>query len=480
MFKKNLICLGLSVILLITGVVPAKAAVSAGDSIKIKDYSTNKVVNKTAIVAKYNNKTIKTNMPGFIDQNTAFYSAYWVFGHCSELGTSYSYSSKTKKITFKRGSSTVVMKLGSTSATLNNKTFKLSAAPKKVYYYGNKKNYIMVPGGILAEKLGFSYQWDKTNKAGLITKKASESDSNTNSNSPDPDSDSNSTSTTTAITPDTKIKASANNYSIRIKKPSGLNASAITANDDYWNKRLQLVIKGNYKSHFSSSSNRTIKDSLTYSVSYSNGNTYVNLKTSSIKGFSATQTSSYVYVKYAAPKSMFSRVIVVDAGHGGNDSGAVGNGYYEKNMTLKIVRAIKTNFDKDSKYKVYYTRLSDTYPSLSYRYNMANEVNADRFLSVHINSASSSARGTETLYKTYKTYANKIQKQALNGMGYSENGSYDRGLKYRTDLAVLNGPKMTTALVEMGFITNKTEASRINSRTSTIGSCLYKAICDSF
>lgn len=115
---------------------------------------------------------------------------------------------------------------------------------------------------------------------------------------------------------------------------------------------------------------------------------------------------------------MFYHVVVVDAGHGGKDSGAVGNGYSEKNMTLKIVQSIKSNFDKNSSYKVYYTRLSDWYPSLSYRYKMANEVSADRFLSVHINSSdSSSSKGTETLYKTYKSYAQTLQSSALTGMG---------------------------------------------------------------
>lgn len=82
---------------------------------------------------------------------------------------------------------------------------------------------------------------------------------------------------------------------------------------------------------------------------------------------------------------MFYRIIVIDAGHGGKDSGATGNGYIEKNMTLKIVQNIKTNFDSDPLYKVYYTRLSDWYPTLTERYDLANTVSADRFLSVHIN-----------------------------------------------------------------------------------------------
>ncbi len=452
-----------------TGCFYLPSTVSAGGTMKIKYTNSGKVYNKKVVQARYNSSVIPTNMPGFLDGSTSLYSAYWIYGKYSALGTKYSYSSKTKKITIKRGNNTIIMTLNSKTATLNGKKFSLPAVPRKIYLYNRMTNYIMVPGEIISQKLGLGYSWNSRLYSGIITKPTT---SGTSSSS--------SSSSTSTIGAKTKITASSSNYSIRIKKPSGLSSSSITANDDYQNKRLQIIIKGNYKSHFSSSVNRTIKDSLTYSVSYTGGKTYVNLKTSTIKGFSITQSSSYIYVKYAAPKSMFQRVIVVDAGHGGSDSGAVGNGYYEKNLTLKIVQSMKTYFDKNSTYKVYYTRLTDTYPSLSARYKLANEVNADRFLSVHINSASASAKGTETLYKSYKTYAQKIQNYALKGMGYSKGSSYDRGLKYRTDLAVLNGPKMTTALVEMGFITNKTESARINSRTTTIGNYLYQAICNSF
>lgn len=470
MIKKKIICFGLSMTVLFASVISTPAAVTAGQNFKFKYTHNNKTVTKRAIDARYNNKIIKTNIPGYIENSTSMYSAYWIFGHCSSLDTKYSYSSKTQKITLQRGSKKLVLKLNSTSATLNGTTVKLPSAPRKVYYPAKKKNYIMVPGEAVATRLQLNYTWNNRLLAGLISKKSTSAGSSGNTGS--------STSTDSAST---KITASSSNYSIRIKKPSGLSSSAITTDDDYWNKRLRIIVTGDYQTHFKSSSNRTVKDSLTYSTSYSNGKTYINLETSSIKGFSVTQTSSYIYVKYADPKKMFNRVIVVDAGHGGSDSGATGNGYAEKNMTLKIVQSIKSNFDKNSTYKVYYTRLSDWYPSLSYRYKMANEVSADRFLSVHINSAdSTSAKGTETLYKTYKTYAQTIQSSALTGMGYSKGSSYDRGLKYRTDLAVLNGPNMTTALVELGFISNSTEADRINSRTSTIGSNLYKAICNSF
>lgn len=475
MLKKKFICLGLSMTMLFASIINTPAAVTAGQYYKIKYTHNKKTVTKRAIDARYNNKVIKTNMPGYIEGSTSMYSAYWIFGRCSSINTKYSYSSKTNKINLTRGSQKLVLTLNSTTATINGKRITLPSAPRKVYYPARKKNYIMIPGDAVAKNLQLNYTWNNRLLSGLITQKGS------TSAKPATTTASNTSTTSTTLGSKTKITASASNYSIRIKKPSGLSTSAVTCVDDYSNKRLRIIVNGNYKTFFSTSSNRYVKESLTYNVTYSGGKTYIDLKTSTIKGFSISQTSSYIYAKYADPKKMFYRVVVVDAGHGGSDSGAVGNGYYEKNMTLKIVQSIKSNFDKNSTYKVYYTRLSDWYPSLSYRYKMANEVSADRFLSVHINSSdSSSSKGTETLYKTYKSYAQTLQSSALTGMGYASNSSYNRGLKYRSDLAVLNGPKMTTSLVELGFISNKTEANRINSRTSTIGYNLYKAICNSF
>ena len=464
MNKKQLLCSGLSL----------AASVSAGKYFTIQDTHSGKKAKKKAINARYNSSIISTKIPGYIEGSTSMYSAYWIFGHCSSLGTKYSYSSSKKRITLQRNSNKLVMTLNKKTATLNGKKFTLPSAPRKIRYVAKKKNYIMVPGDSVAKKLGLHYSWNGRLLSGVISKGNTQpatpsTPSNTNPQPSNPNGSA------------TKITASESDYSIRIKKPSDLSASAISSNDDYWNKQLQIIIDGDYREFFNNSSNRTIKDSLTYKISYSNGKTYINLITSTIKGFSVTQTDSYIYVKYAAPKDMYSRVIVVDAGHGGKDSGATGNGYAEKNMTLKIIQDIKANFDSDPLYKVYYTRLSDWYPSLTDRYNLANTVNADRFLSVHINSAdSASAKGTETLYKDYKTYAGIIHTSALIGMGYTKGSAYDRSLVYRPGLAVLRGTKMMSALAEMGFISNSTESVRIDARSQAIGAALYQAICNSF
>ena len=175
--------------------------------------------------------------------------------------------------------------------------------------------------------------------------------------------------------------------------------------------------------------------------------------------------------------------IVIDAGHGGSDSGATGNGMAEKNLTLAIVLAAKRSFDKDSRFQVSYTRTSDTYPSLSQRAKLANNKNADMFLCVHINSASASAHGTETLWSksrnsatqkkglTSKTLAKAMQSAAVATTGFT-----NRGLVDRPNLYVLKHTNMPACLIEYGFISNKKESARMKANTSAYGKALYKAV----
>lgn len=175
--------------------------------------------------------------------------------------------------------------------------------------------------------------------------------------------------------------------------------------------------------------------------------------------------------------------LVLDAGHGGMDSGATGNGYREKNMTLSILLGAKRMFDNDSRFKVYYTRTSDSYPSLTDRSNLANNYDADLFVSIHINSASASAHGTETLYNssrntvtakdgmTSRELASYIQRAVVSTTGFT-----NRGLKNRTDLSVLNRTKMPACLIEYGFISNTKEAREMNANTTRYGQELYQAI----
>lgn len=149
--------------------------------------------------------------------------------------------------------------------------------------------------------------------------------------------------------------------------------------------------------------------------------------------------------------------IHINAGHGGEDPGAVGNGLKEKDLTLKIALALGEKLQKMG-FEISYTRITDKYIE---PINIAKKANADKagfFVSIHINGSTSiSATGIETLVYsmsgTSSVIAEEIQKELCNSTGFK-----DRGVKPRPDLVVLNSTKMDAVLVEVGFITSKSDA----------------------
>ena len=185
----------------------------------------------------------------------------------------------------------------------------------------------------------------------------------------------------------------------------------------------------------------------------------------------------------AAPAAKSKVVVVLDAGHGGSDSGAKGNGNYEKTMTLKILLAAKAYFDKDPRFQVYYTRTGDTYPSLEDRYNLANKVKADVFISIHINSFKSTSTGTETLLsrdRNEKTRKGNISSAdlalAMHKGAVASTGFVDRGLVNRPNLKVLKFTNMPACLIEYGFISNRAECIKMNAGLNKYGKSLYDSL----
>ena len=81
-------------------------------------------------------------------------------------------------------------------------------------------------------------------------------------------------------------------------------------------------------------------------------------------------------------------VLVFDAGHGGSDPGAIGNGHNEKDITLKLAKYAKKHMDSNyGNVTVYLSRSTDTYVGLSARTDYAKSVKADGFISFHMNSS---------------------------------------------------------------------------------------------
>ena len=221
--------------------------------------------------------------------------------------------------------------------------------------------------------------------------------------------------------------------------------------------------------------------------------------------------------------------VVIDAGHGGKDPGAVSaNGrVLEKDVTLKVALLVGEDIaKKHPEVKVLYTRKTDKFVGLNDRARMANKANADLFISIHVNAAQNrSARGAETytlgveearternleiakrengvilLEENHeKTYANfnpnspesyiifeymqsEFVKESIHIAQYvQENFSndanrHDRGVR-QAGFLVLNATSMPSILVELGYISNAEEAKYLASATAQkrLSDCISKA-----
>jgi N-acetylmuramoyl-L-alanine amidase len=150
------------------------------------------------------------------------------------------------------------------------------------------------------------------------------------------------------------------------------------------------------------------------------------------------------------------QVLCVDAGHGQSnarpgvfDPGAVAGQQTEAEIVFAYAQALVAELGRRGLAVVQTRPLVGSPAPVGQRSAAAQRAGATAMLSLHMNAAASSlAKGTETLYSNSQAFASAMQRATLTSMGLR-----DRGVKQRTDLAVLRFPG-PAALIELGFISN--------------------------
>ena len=154
--------------------------------------------------------------------------------------------------------------------------------------------------------------------------------------------------------------------------------------------------------------------------------------------------------------------VVLDAGHGGADSGAIGGTIYEKDLNLEVAKMIQTKLMKKGVY-VYMTHTKDETMSLEDRVNYSNEINPDIFISIHTNSTvKEDIYGLETHYFKDNSYklAEIIHNEFASPKNLKKWETMDRGV-IKSRFYVINHTEAPAVLIEMGFISNLEERAKL-------------------
>jgi N-acetylmuramoyl-L-alanine amidase len=211
--------------------------------------------------------------------------------------------------------------------------------------------------------------------------------------------------------------------------------------------------------------------------------------------------------------------IVIDAGHGGHDSGTIGvDGLEEKDVVLDVALRLGKLLHERLGSEIIYTRSDDTFIPLETRTAIANKAQADLFLSIHANSSGdATARGVETYYLNFtsqpdalqvaarenavsdqsiyqlsdlvkkialkekidesREFASDVETNLYAGLQPGNDGLKNRGVK-KAPFVVLIGANMPSVLAEISFVTNPRDADQLRrpEYRQRVAESLYKGV----
>lgn len=171
--------------------------------------------------------------------------------------------------------------------------------------------------------------------------------------------------------------------------------------------------------------------------------------------------------------------IIMDAGHGGRDSGAVFGDRVEKDDNLEMTLAVG-NLLEEMGFDVVYTRQEDIYQSPIQKARAANELGGDLFVSIHRNSSATpnQYQGVETLIYSEGGFPQEVAEninEELEKVGY-----INLGIEERPRLVVLNSTQMPAVLVEVGFINSEADNQLFVESFEETAGAIATGIAESF
>lgn len=202
--------------------------------------------------------------------------------------------------------------------------------------------------------------------------------------------------------------------------------------------------------------------------------------------YNVYEAESYYFISLTDAKDAYDRIVVLDAGHGGWDTGTASydGQYLEKDINLQVMQYLEELLRQED-IKVYTTRTTDRNVGHTERIRLANDLGADMFISIHCNNVyqNPDAHGTEVLYTQYqdswtgmnsKKLAQICLEELLAEVQLSDRGLFARG----DDLTVLQQAEVPATIVELAFMSNVDDMALLKKEETqrSAAKALYQAI----
>jgi len=203
----------------------------------------------------------------------------------------------------------------------------------------------------------------------------------------------------------------------------------------------------------------------------SDGNTSIIFTNRHIIEYQISEDENNLYITGIRPKDLYGTMVLLDAGHGGYQPGAVYNGLLEKDVNLKLMTYIRqfTELREDIKY--FYTRIDDTDSTLPERVIIANDLEVDLLLSMHNNAidiknnpSNTSIRGMEVITTIdTETSADEIRLATIvfADMALGLPGLALKEIKDYNKLYLLRYSNMPAVIIEYGYLTNEADVENL-------------------
>lgn len=389
-----------------------------------------------------------------------------VNGVFPNLGANVEWNASEQSLYIHNSNNLIILEINSNIAWVNGENKQLDIPATLI------NDQVMIPLRFVGKELGYHVEWSKADSSIYIeTKEDAKSQNENNINNE-----------VVNFLDSEYLSYLGQDHTIILKHLVGLQASEITYKENYHQNQIIIDLNSDYSAYLKAGvyplSLEGVKQ---IEVIHQLNETQLIVTTSKIQALKIEEQDGNILLKVVKPSEKYSKIIVIDAGHGAHDPGTTYGEIKEKDLNLAISNEVVSVLKSDPNIQVYATREDDTFFELQERVEFSNQIEPDLFISIHINSVSgnASASGTETYYTLStdtrnKTFATMVQEALVK-----EFGTRNRGIK-ANNLYVTKYTDAPAILIEIGFLDNESDRTMMTSQgfENKCALTIYQCILD--